>query len=104
MHNKSNQILLLILLIISVVITAFHYTDNFINFPSYLDPEWITPQSVYQSWFILTILGIIGYVLYLNNILWLAYVCLLIYSLTGISSPAHYFFKQPKRFPLKCIA
>ncbi|MBE9211206.1 hypothetical protein IQ247_00480 [Plectonema cf. radiosum LEGE 06105] len=101
MYNKSNQILLLILLIISVVITAFHYTDNFINFPSYPDPEWITPQSIYQSWLILTILGIIGYVLYLNNILWLACVCLSIYSLTGISSPGHYFFQTTETFSFK---
>lgn len=72
--NKNHQTLLLTLLIISVVITAFHYTDNFINFLQYPDPEWLTPQSVYQSWLILTAIGIVGYVLYINNILLFEYL------------------------------
>ncbi|MEM9926248.1 MAG: hypothetical protein AAF915_21260, partial [Cyanobacteria bacterium P01_D01_bin.50] len=99
--KKEHQRLLLILLIINVVITAFHYTDNFINFPDYPDPEWITPESIYQSWFILTSIGIIGYIFYLKNILWLAYICLSIYSLTGILSPGHYFFQTTEIFSLK---
>ncbi|MEA5595055.1 hypothetical protein [Rivularia sp. UHCC 0363] len=99
--KKLHYRLLLTLLIISTVITAFHYTDNFINFSSYPDPEWLTPQSVYQSWFILTIVGIMGYILYLKNILWLAYVCLGIYSLTGMSSPGHYFFQTTETFSFK---
>ncbi len=99
--KKLHYRLLLTLLIISTVITAFHYTDNFLNFSSYPDPEWLTPQSVYQSWFILTIVGIMGYILYLKNILWLAYVCLGIYSLTGMSSPGHYFFQTTEMFSFK---
>lgn len=99
--NKAHQTLLLTLLIINVVITAFHYTDNFINFSQYPDPEWITPESIYQSWFILTSIGIIGYILYLKNVLWFAYICLSIYSLTGILSPGHYFFQTTEIFSLK---
>ena len=99
--KKLHYRLLLTLLIISTVITAFHYTDNFRKFSSYPDPEWLTPQSVYQSWFILTIVGIMGYILYLKNILWLAYVCLGIYSLTGMSSPGHYFFQTTEMFSFK---
>ena len=102
MNTKiANQRLLLTLLIINAVITAFHYTDNFINFPNYPDPEWITPESIYQSWFILTSIGIIGYIFYLKNILWLAYICLSIYSVTGILSPGHYFFQTNEIFSLK---
>lgn len=99
--KKSHQILLLPLLIINVVITAFHYTDNFINFFKYPDPEWMTPQSVYQSWFILTGIGIIGYIFYLKNVLWLAYICLSIYSLTGMLSPGHYLFQTTETFDFK---
>ncbi|MGB3641671.1 MAG: hypothetical protein WBA39_29455 [Rivularia sp. (in: cyanobacteria)] len=99
--NKNHQRLLLTLLILSVVITAFHYTDNFINFLSYPSPEWMTPQSVYQSWFILTGIGIVGYIFYLNNVLWLAYICLSIYSLTGMLSPVHYLFQTTETFYFK---
>lgn len=102
MNTKTRlQTLLLTLLIISVVITAFHYTDNFINFTSYPDPEWMTPPSVYQSWIILTSIGIVGYIFYLKNVLWLAYICLSIYSLTGMSSPGHYFFQTTEKFSFK---
>ncbi len=99
--KKSHKILLLALLIVSVVITAFHYTDNFINFLSYPSPEWMTPQSVYQSWFILTGIGIVGYIFYLKNVIWLAYICLSIYSLTGMLSPGHYLFQTTETFSFK---
>ncbi|MDY6900096.1 MAG: hypothetical protein SWZ49_18760 [Cyanobacteriota bacterium] len=99
--KQTHQTLLLILLIINIVITIFHYTDNFINFSKYPAPEWMTPQSVYQSWFILTIIGITGYIFYLNNALWLAYTFLSVYSLTGMSSPGHYFFGEIESLSLK---
>ncbi|MBV6625878.1 MAG: hypothetical protein KI793_23600 [Rivularia sp. (in: Bacteria)] len=67
--NKDNQRLLLALLIMSAIITAFHYTDNFIHFHSYPAPKWMTPESVYQSWVLLTIVGIIGYIFYTKNFL-----------------------------------
>ena len=99
--KQTHQTLLLILLIINIVITAFHYTDNFINFYSYPGPDWMTPQSVYQSWIILTIIGIIGYIFYYKNNFSLAYICLSIYSLTGIFSPGHYVFQTTETFSLK---
>ena len=99
--KQTHQVLLLILLIINIVITAFHYTDNFINFSDYPAPEWMTPQSIYQSWIILTIIGITGYIFYCKNNLWLAYTCLSIYSLTGMFSPGHYVFKTTENFSLK---
>lgn len=99
--KQTHQISVLILLIINIVITIFHYTDNFINFSKYPDPEWMTPQSVYQSWIVLTIIGITGYIFYCKNNLWLAYSCLSIYSLTGMLSPGHYVFQTTETFSLK---
>jgi len=99
--KRAYQKLLLVLLILSAIITAFHYTDNFINFSSYPSPEWMTPRSVYQSWFILTSIGIIGYIFYFKNFLWLAYLCLSIYSLTGMLSPGHYIFQTAETFSFR---
>lgn len=99
--KQTHQTLLLILLIFNIVITIFHYTDNFINFSNYPAPEWMTPQSVYQSWIILTGIGITGFIFYCKNNLWFAYICLSIYSLTGILSPGHYFFPRTKAFSFK---
>ena len=100
-QNKTRQTLLLILLIINVVSTSLHYTDNFLYNDQYPEPAWITPNSIYISWIGLTLFGVAGYFLYVKGIFWLAYLCLGIYSLTGISSTAHYFFPASEPFSLK---
>jgi hypothetical protein len=96
--ERKLQPLLLSLLIISVVSTSIHYTDNFLLFEKYPQPEWITLPSIYISWIILTAIGFAGYWLYRNKRFWLAYVCLLIYSLTGLSSLGHYFYGAMSEF------
>jgi len=56
---------------------------------------------VYIAWIILTLIGIAGYWLYTKEMLWTAYLCLGIYSLTGLSSPGHYFYGAMTEFSLK---
>lgn len=92
MNNQKNRTLLLALLIINAISTILHYTDNLINYNKYPQPNWITPNSIYLAWIGLTIFGIIGYLFYVKDNFWLAYFCLVIYSITGISSPGHYFY------------
>jgi hypothetical protein len=99
--KKIRHTLLLILLIINVVSTSLHYTDNFLNNDKYPEPAWITPNGVYISWIVLTLFGVAGYLLYVKNAFWIAYLCLGIYSITGISSTAHYFFPATEPFSLK---
>lgn len=99
--NKTRQTLLLILLIINVISTILHYTDNFMYNDQYPEPAWITPNGIYISWIVLTLFGVAGYFLYVKDIFRLAYLCLGIYSLTGISSIAHYFFPAIEAYSLK---
>lgn len=99
--ERKLQPLLPSLLIVSVVSTSIHYTDNFLFFEKYPQPEWITLPSIYISWIILTAIGVAGYWLYRNKRLWLAYVCLVIYSLTGLSSLGHYFYGAMSEFSAK---
>lgn len=98
MNNKTNRILLLALLIINAISTILHYTDNFLFSERYPQPSWMTPDSIYIAWIVLTIFGIVGYLLYVKEIFWAAYVCLEIYSITGISSPGHYFYSAQHIF------
>lgn len=91
-NKKTNQTLLLALLTINAISTLLHYTDNFINYNKYPQPTWITPDSIYVAWIGLTIFGIVGYLFYVKDIFWIAYLCLGIYSITGLSSPGHYFY------------
>ncbi|MDV2991409.1 MAG: hypothetical protein N4J56_001063 [Chroococcidiopsis sp. SAG 2025] len=98
MNNQKNRNLLLALLIINAISTMLHYTDNFIFYDKYPQPSWITSDSIYLAWLGLTMFGVVGYMLYVKGIFWAAYVCLGIYSITGISSPGHYLYSAQHVF------
>ncbi|MBW4612108.1 MAG: hypothetical protein KME21_02285 [Desmonostoc vinosum HA7617-LM4] len=99
--NVKRQSLLQFLLIVSIIATSIHYTDNFLFINSYPEPNWITPPSIYISWIVMTTVGIVGYLLYGNRKYWLAYMCLAIYSLTGLSSLGHYLYGSMSQFSLR---
>ncbi|NHC37279.1 hypothetical protein [Scytonema millei] len=90
--KKINRTALFILLIVNVISTILHYSDNFVSYDKYPQPNWITPDSIYLAWIVLTTFGVVGYVLYVKDMFWAAYVCLGIYSITGLSSPGHYLY------------
>jgi len=102
MNSKiKRQLLLKILLIVSIVSTAIHFTDNYLYIEQYPQPNWITLSSVYRSWIIWTVIGITGYWLYENQRLGLAYVCLVLYSFCGLSSLGHYLYGAMSAFSPK---
>jgi hypothetical protein len=57
----KHQLLLKILLIACIVSTGIHFTDNYLYFEKYPQPDWITPPSVYISWVVWTVVGVAGY-------------------------------------------
>lgn len=97
--KDRNQLLTIV--IFSIIITSIHYTDNAIFINRYPEPEWITASGVYLSWGVMSLLGIAGYWLYSQEKHWWSYFCLAVYSLTGLSSPAHYFYGGMSEFSLK---
>ncbi|GAA6619820.1 hypothetical protein NUACC26_056340 [Scytonema sp. NUACC26] len=102
MHLEGmSRKLLRILLIGSIISTGIHFTDNYLFIEEYPQPDWITAPSIYQSWLILTVVGIIGYWLYESRKFWFAYVCLFIYSFTGLASPGHYLYGTWLQFSAK---
>jgi hypothetical protein len=98
--NNSNKTLLSIV-VTNIIITSIHYTDNAIFISKYPEPEWFTVLGVYLTWVILTVIGLAGYWLYKQEKIWLAYFCLIIYSTTGLFSPAHYLYGAMSEFSLK---
>lgn len=97
----KHQRLLKTLLIASIISTGIHFTDNYLFIERYPQPNWITPPSIYQSWLILTAVGITAYWLYQYRKFWLSYGCLLVYSLTGLASPGHYLYGSLSQFSAK---
>jgi len=74
----------------SVVLTAFHFTDNYVSIETYPQPEWVTRPVVVVSWSLLTGIGLAGLWLHRRGSFALAHVCLLVYSYTGLSSLGHF--------------
>lgn len=84
-----------------IVLTAFHYTDNYLYFDEYAQPESLRRWHVYTGWLLLTAIGVAGYRLYTAGHELAAYVCLVVYSYTGLSSLGHYLYGSLGEFTAK---
>lgn len=82
----------------SVVVTAFHFTDNYVSIETYPQPDWVTGAVVLVSWPLLTAFGVAGYLLYRRERFAAAQACLLVYSYTGLSSLGHFLSGSPDEF------
>ena len=79
-------------LLAGIVLTTVHYTDNYLYFDEYPQPGSLRPWHVYAAWLLLTAIGVAGYRLYARGFEVPAYVCLVVYSYTGLSSLGHYLY------------
>jgi hypothetical protein len=78
-------------LVASIASTAVHYSDNAIALDRY-PPDTVTIPGIVVTWVGLTAIGLLGYVLYRRERFPAAQICLAIYSITGISTLAHYLY------------
>lgn len=102
--RSQNSSLLLLFLIASIVSTNLHYTDNATFIENYPEPDWITTSSIYGTWIAMTFIGVLGYWLYTQGQFLISYLCLIVYSVTGLSSPGHYFYGAISNFSIKMHA
>ena len=100
----NGKIGLQIILVVNIIITSLHYTDNALNVDLYPEPDWITTSGVFLTWGVMSAIGILGYWLYNQQKYWLSYLFLGIYAGTGLSSVAHYFYGALSQFSLKMHA
>jgi len=96
--NKQSKSWLLAILLCSITITSIHYTDNAIFVADYPEPGWITTSGVFITWGVMTLVSAIAYWLYRQQYFWSSYLVLGIYSITGLSSPTHYFYGSMAQF------
>jgi hypothetical protein len=87
-----------LVVIASIVLTAFHFTDNYVSIETYPQPDWVTGPVVLVAWPLLSAFGVAGYLLYRRGKLTAAHACLLTYSYTGLSSLGHFFSGSPDEF------
>ncbi len=98
MKLTQPQTWLLIVLAANLLSTAIHYWDNYVYFDRYPVPAWITVDVVWISWLLFTIVGGLGYWLYYQQRWYVAYSCLLVYAVTGASTPLHYLYAPMSHF------
>ena len=89
---KRSQQVLLVILLLNLISTWLHYTDNALFLDQYSGPEWFTTSGVFIAVTVMTPIGLLGCWLYTKGMLGLSYLLLCMYSLTSISSPGHYLF------------
>lgn len=102
MHlSKSPQQVLFAIVVLNLISTWLHYTDNALFLNQYPGPTWFTPIGVLATVIVMTPIGILGYWLYTQRSFWAAYVLLGVYSVTSVSSPGHYLFPMLTPMSLK---
>jgi hypothetical protein len=99
--SKRHQKNLLAILVLNLISTWLHYTDNALFLRHYPGPEWFTPIGVLGVVMVMTPIGLLGYWLYTKQSFWWAYLLLGIYSITSVSSPGHYLYPIIAPMPLK---
>ncbi len=85
----------------SILVTALHYTDNFLSIEEYPQPEWVHRETIYIAWSLLTLVGIAGYMMFRDRRPLAAGLYLLVYSYTGTSSLGHYPYGEAGDFSAK---
>jgi hypothetical protein len=92
--------LLKAILAVSMLSTAIHYTDNFVQVNRYPGPGGsfytVVRVAIVLGWPLLTAIGLIGYRRYREHRYQEARVCLCVYSLTGLATLGHFAYGNPQ--------
>lgn len=91
-QSGMHQRWLLVMLIICILASILHYVDNIIFFDQYPEPTWFNPSLVDILWFVMTPIGIAGYVLWRRGRLSAAFGLLYLYVAMGQLTLGHYFY------------
>jgi hypothetical protein len=75
--------------------------DNVLFFRHYPEPTWLNAHLVDMAWFVMTPLGVAGYVLFLRGRSAAAFACLYLYALTSLLVLGHYLIAPPWQVSFK---
>ncbi|MGF1601707.1 MAG: hypothetical protein ACFCU8_06750 [Thermosynechococcaceae cyanobacterium] len=88
--HAQRQKWLLALLIINIVASILHYTDNLIHFDAYPEPDWFSPYLTDSIWWLMTPFGLSGLWFYRQQKFQWAYLGLYGYALLSQLTLGHY--------------
>jgi ammonia channel protein AmtB len=82
----------------TIAVTLFHFTDNAVNVDTYPEAGWQPDRFdvvVVVAWFAYTAVGLVGYRLYERGRFGPAHACLLLYGYLVVSSLGHFLYGSP---------
>ena len=90
-HARAQR-LLTVLLGVAILVSVVHYADNYFNYDAFPHGDGPEPSAglVLAAWFILTPLGIAGWVYFRRGDLATAGLLLIAYSFSGLVGIGHY--------------
>jgi hypothetical protein len=91
----------------TIVVTLFHFTDNFVSIDTYPAPSWQPDWFewvVLVSWPIFTAIGLVAYRAYRYGDFRRAHIALAAYSYTGLVSLGHFTSGGPDEFTTRGLA
>jgi hypothetical protein len=98
--KRPSQILFIIILL-NLISTWLHYTDNALFVDRYPGPAWFTTAGIFGTVIFMTPIGLLGYLFYAKDMFRSAYLLLGLYSITSVSSPGHYLFPMTVPMSIK---
>jgi hypothetical protein len=90
----------------SVVLTAFHFTDNAVALDTYPKPSWQPSWFAWVvalSWPLFTAIGVLGYRWYRDGDYSKAHPALIVYSYTGLVSLGHFIYGSPSELTTRGV-
>jgi hypothetical protein len=90
-HARASRVLTVIFTT-AVIVSVIHYTDNYVNFNDYPQPDQVDlpAAGIWSAWIAFTAVGLAGYLLFLRSPSVLALALLAIYSGSGLVGILHY--------------
>jgi hypothetical protein len=83
----------------TIVLTAFHFTDNIVNVDTYPRQDWISATAIQVGglvfWPLFASFGVAGYLLYRRGRFPLAHAFLVAFSYLGLVSLGHFTAGSP---------
>jgi hypothetical protein len=99
-RERASRILTMVFTTAALV-SVIHYTDNYLNFHDYPQPDNVTlPRAgVWSAWIAFTAAGLAGYLLFRRGPSALALLLLALYSGSGIVGVGHYLVEGAIQMP-----
>jgi CHASE2 domain-containing sensor protein len=98
MRNPPSESVVRWVVLGTIAVTLFHFTDNAVNVDTYpkagWQPDWFE-YLVVVGWLLYTAVGVAGYRLYERGRFRAAHACLLIYGYLIASSLGHFLYGSP---------